>query len=169
MAEARNRPAITALRLPAVPEVAEREKWGLPPIRSPSWPSKQGTQPQANWLAVPDFSRSSLLPWASSVAAGELACAILKRHQRFSNSEIRMIETTWPSRGFEHSCFEFVSYFVLCFGCGRRPPYGFLTRSYLIDSTDEAWSSGQWHTTPRANWRRTLQRRLRGPRRPLHG
>ena len=32
------------------------EKWGLPPIRAPSWPSKQGTQPEANWLAIPDFS-----------------------------------------------------------------------------------------------------------------
>ena len=39
------------------------EKWGLPPIRPPSWPQKKGTSPEANWLAVPDFS--SLLPRAA--------------------------------------------------------------------------------------------------------
>ena len=36
------------------------EKWGLPPIRPPSWPQKKNTSPEANWLAVPDFS--GLLP-----------------------------------------------------------------------------------------------------------
>ena len=41
------------------------EKWGLPPIRPPSWPQKKGTSPEANWLAVLDFSRPSLLPRAA--------------------------------------------------------------------------------------------------------
>ena len=33
--------------------------------------------------------------------------------------------------------------------------------TYLINSTDEAWFSGQWDTVPRANWSVPLQRRLR--------
>ncbi len=31
----------------------------------PPWPWEQGTSPEANWLAVPDFSRRLLLPRAA--------------------------------------------------------------------------------------------------------
>ena len=42
-------------------DVRHVEKWGLPPIGSPSWPLIQSTQHEANWLAVPDFSRGCLV------------------------------------------------------------------------------------------------------------
>ncbi len=51
------------------------EKWGLPglpPIRARSWPSKR-TQPEANWLAVPDFSLAKMPPLVIGTRGSKLA------------------------------------------------------------------------------------------------
>ena len=51
------------------------EKWGLaglPPIRARSWPSKR-TQPEANWLAVPDFSLTKMPPLVIGTRGSKLA------------------------------------------------------------------------------------------------
>ena len=48
------------------------EKWGLPPIRARSWPSKR-TQPEANWLAVPDFSLTKMTPLVIGTRGSKLA------------------------------------------------------------------------------------------------